>query len=297
MVAEFVSAAESAPGQGVAILQRPVQARIQAVAVDVAVFRDVGAAQQVDLPIRPGIVLEAAEIALEAFVVDVGRQRIAGLAGAAGQVQRRARPGEIVRVQIAQLEFALVLPGTARALAQHDIHRAGDRLGRKLGAGRAHDFDALDQVGRQVVQREAGRRLFAVDQELGIAAAQAAHLQLDAAPIVHHRHAGNAFQDIEGAGVAIAFDVGAADHDLHGGVVAPRIVAGDAAFHLDLGGRLVVLLGEGRGYGQEQAPADDVCTHISSPRHLCCHLLMPNMPHKSIIKFILITFFCYNIAI
>ena len=65
------------------------------------------------------------------------------------------------------------------AVAQHDVQGAGHGVAAAVGAGRAHDLDALDQLGRDAVDEEravkagAGHPL-AVDQDLGVAGVQAA---------------------------------------------------------------------------------------------------------------------------
>jgi len=66
--------------------------------------------------------------------------------------------------------------------AHDDVDGAGDGARAVLGHRRAHDLDALDLVGRDRVEREARRHALAVDQDLGVAAAHAAHAHLPAAP-------------------------------------------------------------------------------------------------------------------
>jgi hypothetical protein len=81
---------------------------------------------------------------------------------------------------------------------------------------------------------EAGRRALAVDQHLGVAAAEAAHADLAAAAAAADGHAGHALEHIQHIGVAVFDDLGVADDDLAGGVVAARVIGFGGAFHLDL---------------------------------------------------------------
>ena len=161
------------------------------------------------------------------------------------QLGAEGRTAEVAGKQVAQLGFALALVGL---LAQHDVDGAGHRLRRELGRGDAQHLDALDHVGRQGVEGEAGRGPFAVHEDLGIAAAQAAHPDLGAAPGARgDRHARDALEDVGHGGIAIADDLVALDDDAGRGVVAAGIVA--RSLHLDLldGPVRAGLLGKGLG--------------------------------------------------
>src|SRR5204862_274591 len=68
------------------------------------------------------------------------------------------------------------------AAARDDVDRAGDRARAGLGRRRAQDLDPFDLVRRQRVEREAGRNALAVEQDLGVAAAQAAQADRAAPP-------------------------------------------------------------------------------------------------------------------
>jgi hypothetical protein len=54
----------------------------------------------------------------------------------------------------------------AVAAAGDDVDGAGNGAGTGLGGGCAQDFNALDLLRREFVQREAARRRLAVDQDL-----------------------------------------------------------------------------------------------------------------------------------
>jgi hypothetical protein len=58
-------------------------------------------------------------------------------------------------------------------LAKHDVDGAGDRLGAELGRRAADDLDPLDHVGRDAVEREAGRHALAVHQDLRVSGPEA----------------------------------------------------------------------------------------------------------------------------
>src|SRR5262249_8886229 len=79
----------------------------------------------------------------------------------------------------------------AQRLAQHDVDRAGDGPRAGLGGGSAVDLDALDLVRRQGLDREPARHALAVDEDLRVAVAHAAHAH-PAAPAraARERHAG-----------------------------------------------------------------------------------------------------------
>nr|WP_229458906.1 hypothetical protein [Massilia glaciei] len=94
----------------------------------------------------------------------------------------------------------------------------------------AQHLDPFDQFGRERVEREAGRGPLAVDQDLGVAAAKAAHAHVGAA----RGHAGQPPEHVDDIGIAVFDDLVVADDDHAGGGGAPRIAAGRRAAHLDL---------------------------------------------------------------
>ena len=85
--------------------------------------------------------------------------------------------------------------------------------------------------GRQRIEREARRHPLAVEQDLRVAAAEAAQADRAAAPgPALDRDAGQALQDVAERRVAEAIDLLAADDDLGGGRLAPLLhVVGAAA--------------------------------------------------------------------
>src|SRR5206468_7422337 len=104
-----------------------------------------------------------------------------------------------------------------------------------LGGGRAVDLDALDLLGIDRVDRETGRHALAVEQDLRVAVAEAAHADLPAAagPALDG-DAGQALEDVAERRIAEALDLLAADHDLRGGRLAALLhVVGPAAGDLD----------------------------------------------------------------
>jgi hypothetical protein len=136
----------------------------------------------------------------------------------------------------------------ARARPQHDIDGAGDRLHAQFGRCGAQDVDALDQLGRQRGKREAGRRGHAIEQDLGVAVAEAAHADLAAAGrIVGDGDAGDALERVGQAAVALAQQLVVPDYDGAGAVFAALVVAGAGDF--DFGDRRVVA---GRGWKGER---------------------------------------------
>ena len=146
---------------------------------------------------------------------------------------------EVARPRRRRLQLAvLVRRGQAHvvdapgvAAARDDVDRAGDRARAGLGRRRAQDLDPLDLVGRQRIEREARRHALAVEQDLGVAVAEAAQADRAAAarPALD-RDAGQALEDVAEGRVAEAIDLLAADDDLGGGRVAPLLdVVGAAA--------------------------------------------------------------------
>ena len=121
------------------------------------------------------------------------------------------------------------------AFARDDVDRAGDRARAGLGRRRAQDFDALNLLGGQRVDRESRRHALAVEQDLRVAAAEPAQADVSAASRrALHRHAGQAFEQLTDGAVAVALDLVAADDDLRGsGLAALFGVVGAAAGDLD----------------------------------------------------------------
>ncbi|MFO1267463.1 MAG: hypothetical protein U1F67_12195 [Rubrivivax sp.] len=125
---------------------------------------------------------------------------------------------------------AQVVQPPPEAFAQDDVDGAGDGAGAGLGRGRAQDLDALDLLGRQRVEAEARRQPLAVDEQLRVAAAQAAQPRRAAAPRRAGRgDAGQAAQHLGDAGVAELVDLLAADDDARGGAAPARFDVGIAA--------------------------------------------------------------------
>jgi hypothetical protein len=137
----------------------------------------------------------------------------------------------------------------AEALAQHDVDRARDRSRAGLGGGSAQDLDALDLLGRNRVERKAGRDALTVDQDLRVAAAHAAHARVAAAARrAGHGDAGQALQYLKRVAVAEALDLLSPDHDLGGGGLSALLgVAGASAGDLDALRRCGRWGGSGRG--------------------------------------------------
>ena len=68
------------------------------------------------------------------------------------------------------------------AAPRDDVDGAGNRSRTGLGGGRAHDFDALHLLGRDIFQGKAARRALAINHDLCVAAAQTPHGRWPAAP-------------------------------------------------------------------------------------------------------------------
>jgi hypothetical protein len=68
-----------------------------------------------------------------------------------------------------------VVEALAKAFTRDDVDGAGDRPGAGFGSGSAQDLDALDHLGIDRIQREPALHAFAIEQDLGVATAQAAH--------------------------------------------------------------------------------------------------------------------------
>ena len=233
---------EGLRSERVAVLEIPVQARRQVKVAEGAVFHaDRAARLGLDAGVAVGI-LEHGGGALEAFVRAAARDRVRHLADLVRQLQVHVRPAHAAAgAAHADLDFALA---GADRLFQHDVDGAGHRLGRELGAGGAQHFDAFDDIRRQRLDREAGRRPLAVDQDLRVAGAHAAHADFAAAAIAAvDGDAGHALEDVGDAGVAVFDDLFLVDHDLGGGVVAARIVGLGRALHFDALHRLPELGG------------------------------------------------------
>ena len=160
--------------------------------------------------------------AVVALVV-VGRERVVDRPRALADVARpRGRRADLA-VLVGGVEAQVVDPPGV-ALAGDDVDRAGDRPGAGLGGRRAQDLDPLDLVGRERIEREARRHALAVEQDLGVAAAEAAQPDRAAAagPALD-RDAGQALEHVAQGGVAEAVDLLAADDDLGGGRLAPLL--------------------------------------------------------------------------
>ena len=220
----------------VAAGQHPVQARRQIDAFRTAVAGAIRAAQQVLPAVRRIAQFQSGIVVVVIVAEQRAGHRIREIAVAVGQLQIDAGRETHVAALYAQLELAL---RCFDGLFQHHVDGAGDRLRAVLGAGRVQNLDALDHVGRQGVEREAGRRPFAVEQDLRIAAAQAAHADFTArAPgRAGHGNAGQALEHVGDIRVAILEDFLAADDHLAGRIVAARIIAAALDFDGLHGGR------------------------------------------------------------
>ena len=143
------------------------------------------------------------------------------------------RPGHrrLQRPVLPGRDQAQVVDALGVALARDDVDGAGDGACAGLGGRRAQDLDALDLVGRERVEREARRHALAVEQDLGVAVAEAAQPDRAAAagaPL--DRHAGQALEHVAERRVAEAVDLLATDDDLGRGRPAPLLdVVGAAA--------------------------------------------------------------------
>jgi hypothetical protein len=181
----------------------------------------------VDLLQRDRAVVEAAidrGRATAVVAIDVeGAQRVVDDEVARAQVarpgRRRLDPAVLVRRRQAD-----VVDAAGEAATGDDVDRSGDGAGPGLGGGRAQDLDALDLIGRQRVEREAGRDPLPVEKDLGVAAAQAAQPDRAAAagPALD-RDAGQALQHLAQRRVAVAVDLVAADDDLGRRRLAPLL--------------------------------------------------------------------------
>src|SRR5690606_22315671 len=92
---------------------------------------------------------------------------------AEGRVDLAVVPAVHAQAQVAAIELV--------GIAQDDVDRAGDRVARTVGAVAAQDLDAVDHLRRDAVHPEravvtGAGHLLAVDQHLGVAAAQATQL-------------------------------------------------------------------------------------------------------------------------
>src|SRR5690606_2729692 len=104
---------------------------------------------------------------------DAAAQRLAAGDRAERGIDLAVVPAVHADAEVAAVEFV--------GVAQHDVDRAGHRVARAVGAVAAEDLDAVDHLGGDAVDPEravvAGAwHLLAVDQHLGVAAAQAAQL-------------------------------------------------------------------------------------------------------------------------
>ncbi len=112
---------------------------------------------------------------------------------------------------------AQIVEALLQCLTQHDIDRPGNRPGAEFGRRCAQDLDPLDLIGGQRFEREAGRNALSIDQQLGVATAQAAHPRA-AAPSgsTARGHARQTLQYVGNIVVAEAFDFLTSDDDLGG---------------------------------------------------------------------------------
>ena len=157
--------------------------------------------------------------AVVALVV-VGRERVVDRPRPLGDVARPRGRGLDLAVLVGSGEAHVVDPLVV-AVARDDVDGAGDRPSPGLGGRRAQDLDPLDLVGRDRIERKARRHTLAVEQDLGVAVAEAAQPDRTAAAgAALDRHAGQALQHVAERRVAEAVDLLAADDDLGGGRLA-----------------------------------------------------------------------------
>src|SRR5690606_4229162 len=86
-------------------------------------------------------------------------------------------PLAVVEAQTAEAHVAAV---HTKAIAQHDVQRACHGVAGAARTGRTHDFDTLDQLGRNAVHEEGAvgvlaGHLLAVDQDLRVARIETTH--------------------------------------------------------------------------------------------------------------------------
>lgn len=120
------------------------------------------------------------------------------------------------------LEVPLAL---ARHLLEDDVDTACHRLVAAVRRGGAGDLEALDQIGGQAVQGKALGRRFAVEEDLRVAVAEAAHADL--ATAARHAFDGDAGHPLEGignAGVSVTDQLVLADDDLRSRGRAPVVL-------------------------------------------------------------------------
>ena len=215
--------------------------RIRQVARVVAAVLDLRLVFPADLVCEVGaaVVLEAVGALFLAAVavlhVDAGQHAATqGLERghrAEGGVGLAVVPAIDAQAQVAAVELV--------GIAQHDVDRAGHGVAAAVGAGAALDLDVVDHLRRDAVDVEravvaGARHLLAVDQHLGVAAAQAAQL----GAVVFHdvgadegdaRHALEHVAD--GVGLEALEVLEVVGQDRRGGVGA--VAVGDLALHDD----------------------------------------------------------------
>jgi len=108
--------------------------------------------------------------------------------------------------------------------AQHDVDGAGNGACARFCRRRTQDLDALHLFGGELLNGEAGRHAFAVEQDLRVAIAQAPHADLPTAPRrTAQCHARQAFEHIANRGIALFFNVVTANDNFAGGGLAPLL--------------------------------------------------------------------------
>ena len=212
-----------------AALAAPLQAagRVQAVAA--LAHRAVVDLAKPRAAVVETVVLREGRAAAVAVLRERGQRVVDG--PVAGDDVARPRDRGLQRLVLPRRCQAQVVDALAVALARDDVDRAGDRARSGLGGRCTQDLDPLDLVGRERVEREARRHALAVEQDLGVAVAQAtqADRAVAAGPSLD-RHAGQALEHVAERRVAEAVDLLAADDDLGRGRVAPLLdVVGAAA--------------------------------------------------------------------
>jgi hypothetical protein len=224
--------------QALRVAELPAQAQagveVGAVALGAATLRGVAAQRATGQVLGSALHVHVVEAPRRTGVDAQRTQPVVALGAAPFQVARPAQVALRVAVVATQAQAQLVA-GLGNRLAQDDVDGAGDGARTGLGGGGAQDLDALDLIGWQLVDGEAGRRALAVDEDLREAAAQAAQPDVAAAPGAPAQgHAGQAPQHVAELGVAEALELRAVDDDLAGRAVAAPAGGTGGAADLDL---------------------------------------------------------------
>jgi hypothetical protein len=161
-----------------------------------------------DHAIAAGVAVVGGGVVVLVVLGDGAGQQPRQAAGLARHGQRNIRRVAALLDGVGQLELVVAL---LVAVAQDDVDGAGNRPRAVLGHRAAHDFNPFHLVRRQRLHREAGRRPFAIEQDLRVAAAHAAHAHIAAAAgTAAQRHARQALEHVAEVAVAVAVQLFAA---------------------------------------------------------------------------------------